>query len=143
MDTVALLEIVQNVEESIKKCRPDIVYTHHAGDVNIDHRQVHDAVVAACRPQPGCPVRQLLFFETPSSSEWRPPASMTAFSPNWFIDVSEYMDKKLAALSAYADELRPFPHPRSIQAVEHLARWRGATVGVAAAEAFELGWKIT
>lgn len=142
MDEVALLDIVQEIESVQKRCQPSIVYTHHAGDVNIDHRRVHDAVVAACRPLPSAVVRQLLFFETPSSSEWRPPASMSPFAPNWFVDVSHYLPKKLAALSEYAEELRAFPHPRSIEAVEHLARWRGATVGCAAAEAFELGWRV-
>ncbi len=139
MDQVPLLDIIQDIEQVVARCRPGIIYTHHAGDVNIDHRRVHDAVMAVCRPQPGFCVRQVLFFETPSSTEWRSPASMAPFAPNWFVDVSDYLPKKLAALSAYADELRAFPHPRSIEAVEHLARWRGATVGVAAAEAFELG----
>ncbi len=139
LDTIPLLDTVQDIERAVQRSRPDIVYTHHGHDVNIDHRRVHDAVVAACRPQPGCSVRQLLFFETASSTEWRPPASMAPFAPNWFVDVSDYLPRKLAALSIYADEMRAFPHPRSIEAVEHLARWRGAMVGVAAAEAFELG----
>jgi LmbE family N-acetylglucosaminyl deacetylase len=139
MDQVALLDIVQDVEKLIGACQPDVVYTHHGSDVNIDHRRVHDAVVAACRPQPGFCVRQLLFFETPSSTEWRPPASAPAFAPDWFVDVSGYLPQKLAALAAYGDEMRPFPHPRSGEAVRHLAGWRGATVGVKAAEAFMVG----
>lgn len=142
MDEVALLDIVQDIEKVIRACQPDVVYTHHSGDVNIDHRRVHDAVVAACRPQPGFCVRQLLFFETPSSTEWRPQSSAPAFAPDWFVDVSGYMPQKLAALAAYADEMRPFPHPRSAEAVSHLAGWRGATVGVVAAEAYELGRAI-
>jgi LmbE family N-acetylglucosaminyl deacetylase len=113
--------------------------THHAGDVNIDHQRVHQAVVTACRPQPGHPVRTLLFFEVPSSTEWQPPGSAPAFTPNWFVDISSTLDCKLNALDAYAEELRVWPHPRSLQAVEALARWRGATVGVEAAEAFILG----
>lgn len=139
MDQVALLDIVQDIEKAIRGCKPDIVYTHHGGDVNIDHRRVHDAVVAACRPTPGFGVRLLLFFETPSSTEWRPPTSLPPFAPNWYVDVSEYLPLKLAALAAYGGEMRAFPHPRSAKAVTHLAGWRGATVGVAAAEAFELG----
>jgi LmbE family N-acetylglucosaminyl deacetylase len=139
LDQVPLLDIVQDIEKVVARVSPQAIYTHHAGDVNIDHRRVHDAVIAVSRPQPGCSVRQLLFFETPSSTEWRPPASMVSFAPNWFVDVTDFLPKKLAALEIYADELRAFPHPRSIEAVEHLARWRGATVGVKAAEAFELG----
>ena len=139
MDEATLLDVVQDIEKVMARCVPDIVYTHHAGDVNIDHRIVHDAVIAACRPQPGHTVKQLLFFETPSSTEWRPPASHAVFAPNWFSDISATLELKLQALAAYAPELREFPHPRSLQAVEHLARWRGASAGLAAAEAFELG----
>lgn len=142
MDTVPLLEIVKAIEAALDRAQPNIVYTHHASDVNIDHRRVHDASIAACRPQPGHVVEQLLFFETPSSTEWRPPASMSCFAPNWFVDISDTFSAKLDALRAYAPELREFPHPRSLEAVEHLARWRGASVGLAAAEAFELGRNI-
>lgn len=84
-------------------------------------------------------MRTLLFFEVPSSTEWQPPGSAPAFTPNWFIDISSTLDCKLKALGAYAEELRVWPHPRSLQAVESLARWRGATVGFEAAEAFILG----
>lgn len=142
MDTVALLDVVKPIEAFIAGHRPSIVLTHHSGDVNVDHRITHDAVLAACRPQPGHPVRQLLFFEVASSTEWRPPGSALAFAPNWFVDISSTLPRKLAALQAYATELRPFPHPRSIQGLEALARWRGATVGVAAAEGFVLGRHI-
>ncbi len=139
MDEATLLDVVRDIEKVMARCVPNIVYTHHAGDVNIDHRIVHGAVIAACRPQPGHAVKQLLFFETPSSTEWRPPASHAVFAPNWFVDISATLELKLQALVAYAPELREFPHPRSLQAVEHLARWRGASAGLAAAEAFELG----
>lgn len=139
MDAVTLLDIVKDIEQVIARCQPDTIYTHHAGDVNIDHRCVHDAVIAACRPQPGHCVRQLLFCETPSSTEWRPPASQRVFAPNWYVDISTTLKTKLQALAAYQEELREFPHPRSLRGVEHLAGWRGASVGVMAAEAFELG----
>lgn len=142
MDGVELLDVVQDIEKLVREFAPGVVYTHHGADVNVDHRIVHDAVVAACRPLPDHPVRQLLFFETPSSTEWRPPGSFAPFVPNWFVDVGATLDKKLAALEAYSDELRDFPHPRSLRAVEHLARWRGATAGLDAAEAFELGRHI-
>lgn len=143
MDSVDLLAVVQAVESELGRANPSIVYTHHAGDVNIDHRRLHDAVIAACRPQPGHGVRELLFFETPSSTEWRPPCSNTVFAPNWFTDISKTLPQKLKAMAAYKPELRVFPHPRSLEALEHLARWRGASVGVQAAEAFMLGRKVT
>ncbi|MGA2399115.1 MAG: PIG-L deacetylase family protein [Steroidobacteraceae bacterium] len=139
MDGVDLLDVVQIIETQIERRRPHMVLTHHAGDVNVDHRIVHDAVLAACRPLPGSTVRHLLFFETPSSTEWRPPSSGCAFVPNWFVDISATLEKKVEALRAYSSEMREFPHARSIEAIRALARWRGATVGVEAAEAFILG----
>lgn len=139
LDVVALLDVVQEIERVMERCRPSIVYTHHAGDVNIDHTRVHHAVVAACRPHPGQTVQRLLFFETPSSTEWRPPDLASMFAPNWFIDIADTLDVKLEAAAAYRGELREFPHPRSLAGLEHLARWRGASAGLAAAEAFALG----
>jgi len=139
LDGVELLDVVQRIEKAIEKHKPERVFTHHSGDVNIDHRVVHDAVIAACRPVPGHPVRELFFFEVPSSTEWRPPGSAASFHPNCYFDIGATLHKKREALQAYASELREFPHPRSLEGVEALARWRGATVGVAAAEAFVLG----
>jgi len=142
MDELALLDVVKLIESRVSRHAPTIVLTHHGSDVNIDHRVVHEAVVVACRPVPAHPVKKLLFFEVPSSTEWRPPSLSGTFSPTYFVDISKVLDRKMEALNAYASELRSFPHPRSLQAVEALARWRGATVGVAAAEAFILGREI-
>jgi len=143
LDSLALLDIVRPVEALIAEHCPVAVFTHHAGDLNVDHRRVHEAAVTACRPQRGHPVRTLLSFEVASSTEWQPPGSGHAFVPNWFIDISASLDRKLAALDAYAGELRNWPHPRSRRGVEHLARWRGASVGVEAAEAFVLGRQLS
>jgi len=142
MDTVALLDIAKIVESQIAEHQPDTVFTHHAGDLNIDHRRMHEAVVTACRPQSGYSVKTLLSFEVPSSTEWQLPGSAPPFMPNWFVDISSTLGRKLSALQAYATELRDWPHPRSIQGVKHLAHWRGATVGVDAAEAFILGRQL-
>lgn len=142
MDSFPLLDIVQAVETLIVRHQPEMVFTHHAGDVNIDHRRLHEAVVTACRPQIGHPVKTLLCFEVPSSTEWQLPGSIPAFAPNWFVDISATLARKLAALEAYGDELRNWPHPRSRKGVEHLAHWRGATIGVDAAEAFILGRQL-
>lgn len=142
MDSLELLDVIKVIERHIDTIRPEIIYTHHAGDLNIDHRIVHQAVATACRPQPDHPVKLLLFFEVPSSTEWQPPASATAFNPNWFVDVTDTLMKKLKAFEAYHTEIRPWPHPRSAQAIEYLARWRGSCVGVDAAEAFVLGRNI-
>jgi LmbE family N-acetylglucosaminyl deacetylase len=142
MDGLELLDVVKLIEVEIVHHKPSLVLTHHAGDVNIDHRVLHDAVIAACRPQPGHSVKKLLFFEVASSTEWRPSASGMVFAPNYFYDVTNYLQQKLDALDAYHSEMKCYPHPRSIEALEHLARWRGASVGCAAAEAFMLGRAI-
>ena len=142
MDTVPRLEITRRVEALIAAHAPTTVLTHHAGDVNIDHRRVHEAVVTACRPQPGHPVQTLLFFEVASSTEWQPPGSAPAFQPNWFVDITVTLERKREALAAYKEEMRAWPHARSIEAVTHMARQRGASIGREAAEAFMLGREI-
>jgi len=136
LDSLDRLDLIKLIEWQIERHQPQVVYAHHAADVNIDHRRMHEAVVTACRPIPGHCVRRLLSFEVASSTEWQVPFSAPAFQPNLFVDISAQWDRKRAALEAYASEMRPWPHARSIEAVEHLARWRGAQVGVKAAEAF-------
>jgi N-acetylglucosamine malate deacetylase 1 len=143
LDTVALLDVVKFIEALLEQHSPDTVFTHHAGDLNIDHRRVHQAVETACRPLPGRSVKTIASFEVPSSTEWRLAGASAGFAPNWFIDISPWLDHKLRALDAYAAELREWPHPRSRRAVEHLARWRGATVGVDAAESYIIGRQLS
>ncbi|WP_341702902.1 PIG-L deacetylase family protein [Ferrovibrio sp.] len=135
MDSVPLLDVVQRIEAFLAEAEPQRVYTHHAGDLNIDHRITHQAVLAACRPLPGQGVRELLAGEINSATEWSGPA-FSAFSPTEYVDISAVLDAKLAALSAYESEMRPWPHSRSIEAVRALALLRGSQVGVSAAEAF-------
>lgn len=143
MDQLDLLDIVKKIEEIIYKYKPNVIYTHHIGDVNIDHQQIHRAVLTAVRPIPGNHrVQELLFFETASSTEWMPRGSAPTFSPDWYVNISETLDKKLKALEAYEFEMRNWPHARSVRSLEHLARWRGSNIGVEAAEAFMLGRKI-
>jgi len=142
MDTIALLDIAQAVERLIHQNKSATVFTHHAGDVNVDHRRTLEAVTVACRPQPGQSVRSVLSFEVPSSTEWQLLGQGPVFTPNWFVDISATLDRKLAAIDAYSMELREWPHPRSRRGIEHLARWRGASMGADAAEAFVLGRQL-
>ena len=138
MDSVDLLDVVKTVEEYIEKLKPVVVVTHHAGDLNIDHQITQQTVMTACRPQPSNCVKRILSFEVPSATEWQSPTVSRPFMPNCFEDISETLELKIKALEAYESEMREWPHARSIKAVEHLARWRGASVGVEAAEAFML-----
>jgi LmbE family N-acetylglucosaminyl deacetylase len=137
-DTVALLDVAKIVEGLIEELHPEVVYTQHGGDLNVDHQTVFRAVLVATRPTPGQIVREVRAFEVLSSTEWAFQRIDPVFRPNVFVDVSRWIDTKLEALRAYVSEIRPFPHPRSVDAVAAAARRWGATVGVDAAEAFEL-----
>lgn len=139
MDSLDLLDVVKLVEARIAETGATRIYTHHSGDVNIDHRITHEAVQAAARPQPGSRVKELYYFEIPSSTEWRASGGSGHFMPTIFIDIAGQLDTKQAALSCYEGEMRDWPHSRSHEAVSALARWRGATVGCDAAEAFVVG----
>jgi LmbE family N-acetylglucosaminyl deacetylase len=136
LDGIALLDIVQAIEPIVAAIGPDTIYTHHAGDLNVDHGICARAVLTACRPLPGSKVRRIYAMEVASSTEWAPPNAAAAFAPTRFVDISATLTAKRDALAAYAEEMRPFPHPRSVEAMEALATWRGATAGLAAAEAF-------
>ncbi len=137
-DTVPLLTIVKAVEEVKEEIKPDIIYTHHQGDLNIDHQITFKAVLTACRPLKGETVREIYSFEIPSSTEWNSPDAQSYFMPNVFVDISETFDKKIEALKAYQGEIREYPHPRSPEALRAIAMRWGSLVGCEAAEAFEL-----
>ena len=138
MDSLDRLDIIKAIEEEIKRLKPHTVVTHHCGDVNIDHRITHEAVVTACRPQPGHSVRLLLAFEVMSSTEWQPPGSNFVFQPNWFEDVVKTFDFKIKALDCYQSEMREWPHPRSLNNIKNLAQSRGSMIGCEFAEGFML-----
>lgn len=134
-DTVPLLDIIKVIEDVKKAANPEIVYTHHAGDLNIDHQITLKSVLTAFRPIKGEKTRKILSFEVPSSTEWGAPGAGN-FIPNLFVDISKTIDKKIEALRAYKSELREYPHPRSPKALKIIAgRW-GSSVGLEFAEAF-------
>jgi N-acetylglucosamine malate deacetylase 1 len=142
MDSLALLDVVQSVETIINKKKPNVIYTHHSGDLNIDHRVTHQAVMTACRPQPNFFVNEIYSFEVLSSTEWQT-QDTPPFVPNYFIDVTPYIDNKRKALTAYVSEMKPQPHSRSIENVLRLNAVRGNSVGLEYAEAFMVLRKIT
>lgn len=134
MDSVPLIEIVKAVEAAINEARPEVVYTHFGQDLNVDHRLTYEAVLTACRPQKGHPVREIYSFEVPSSTEWSSDDIGPAFQPDVFVDITDFFDVKMKALEAYAAEMRDAPHPRSVEGVTALASWRGQTSGCNYAE---------
>lgn len=135
LDSVPLLNIVQSLETIVSELSPEIIYTHHYGDLNVDHRLVHQAVMTACRPLPGSPIKEILAFEVTSSTEWNSPGA-APFLPNLFVDISAQMEIKMQALEAYLPEMRVPPHSRSTEHMRCLAKHRGYCMGVDAAEAF-------
>ena len=136
MDSMTLLDVIKPIEQLVRSYKPQIVYTHHGGDLNVDHQMAHQAVITACRPLPGSSVEAIYAFETVSSTEWATESTGDTFRPNRFVGIGAQLDRKLAALEAYASEMAPFPHARSMGGVRALAALRGASVGVEAAEAF-------
>jgi LmbE family N-acetylglucosaminyl deacetylase len=136
MDTVALLEVTKALELVVDEIRPQVIYTHHGGDLNVDHQIVYRALLTACRPLPNSTVNEILTFEVASSTEWAATSLDVAFQPNTIVNIEATFDRKMAALRAYGEEMRPYPHARSYESVEALARLRGSQYGMALAEAF-------
>ena len=137
-DTVPLLDVVKIIEKLVKRLRPEIVYTHHVGDLNVDHSVVHKAVLTATRPLPGHPVREVYAFEIPSSTEWAFGQYQQGFWPNVFVEISATLTTKIRAIALYESETEPFPHPRSPKAIKSIATRWGSVAGLKAAEAFVL-----
>lgn len=137
-DSVPLLEIIKIIERETSDFEPDLILTHHAGDLNIDHCATHRAVLTVFRPLPNTKPCSIMGFEVLSSTEWTPHASIQSFHPNTYFNISEFLEMKLKALHEYASEMRDSPHPRSYEGVTHLAKLRGVHCGHGAAEAFVL-----
>ena len=142
LDEGPLLDVIRIIEDQIADFEPSVVYTHHRGDSNQDHRTIFEATIVATRPKPAGFVRRVLCYEIPSSTEWGAPFAERAFQPSVFWDISTTLTVKLRAFQEYASthrsEVMTFPHPRSVDGVRAMAQYRGASIGVAAAEAFML-----
>jgi len=136
MDTVALLDVVKAIEEVAGRANPEVIYTHCARDLNVDHEITARAVATAFRPQPHTHAKRILAFDVPSATDWNPQAA--PFAPTTFIDATATLETKLKAMACYEGELRPFPHARSLEAIRARAVAWGTHVGLAAAEPFEL-----
>lgn len=137
-DTIPLLDIVKIIEAVISKTSPSTIFTHHGGDLNIDHSIIHRATLTATRPFAGQGVKQVYTYEVPSSTEWSFGQFAAKFQAKVFVDISGTLEKKIEAMEIYESEARGFPHPRSAEALRALAKSRGSAAGLGAAEAFEL-----
>ena len=137
-DSVDMLDIVKEIESFLQEFPANTIFTHHRGDLNIDHKILNQAVLTACRPISNVSPECILAFEVLSSTEWSFGVRENIFSPNVFINIEKELETKIEALSCYEAEVRSFPFPRSPEAVEHQAKRYGAVSNLPAAEAFEL-----
>ena len=136
LDSIDRLDLIKQIEERIACYESQVVNLSRAGDVNVDHRPFLEAVITACRPTPLQPVERLLGFEVPSSTEWQHPVLALVTQRNWFVEITAHWSRQFEALSAYVSEMRPWPHARLLEVLEHVARWRGVQVGCEAGEEF-------
>ena len=137
MDSMDLLDVIKKLTVYIEKYSPDIIFTHHHGDLNIDHRITNEAVLTCTRPMMGEKVKKIYAFETPSTTEWNYNYS-EPFTPNVYYDITQTVDAKIQGMDCYKSERRDYPHPRSGEALEALAKVRGSQCGFEKAEAFIL-----
>lgn len=137
-DSISLLGITKIIESKIKSVKPDVIFTHHSGDLNVDHRLTFEAVLTATRPLEHCPVKEIYSFEIPSSTEWRFSKDKANFAPNVFENIAETIDVKLKAMEIYESEIRKYPHPRSPEALKVISQRWGIVCGLKYAEAFML-----
>ena len=136
-DTVALLDIIKVIEKEKSTFQPDIIFTHHGGDLNIDHQKTFESVITATRPMEDQNVKAIITFETPSGTEWIASSDPRRFIPNLFIEVFEdNLLAKIKGMECYEFEKRKSPHPRSPESLTILAKQRGLTIGKKYAEAF-------
>ncbi len=137
LDEVGLIELTAHVTLMLERFKPTVIYTHHPGDLNIDHRRVAEAVLVATRPGGSYPVKDVYAMEVPSSTEWTF-GTTTTFTPNVFVNIGATLTTKLQAFQCYRDELRESPHPRSLAMLVARAAYWGSVSGYAYAEAFQL-----
>jgi len=137
-DTLPMLDVTKIVEELVREHAPNTIFTHGCADLNVDHHVTHRAVLTATRPIEGQCVRNLYAFEIPSSTDWSFHRLVPSFEPNTFFNIESTIDTKKRAMACYTTEVQDFPHPRSLEGLEVVARRWGTVVGCRAAEAFEL-----
>lgn len=138
LDAIPLTKVIQPIEERIALIKPEILFVHHSGDLNKDHRITYEATMTVSRPLPGQCVKKVYSYSVPSSTEWNFTEGEKVFVPNTFVEISSEIDSKIDAMKCYKSECRPYPHPRSPEAIKAYAHYFGLSVGLEYAEAFKL-----
>lgn len=136
LDTIQHYQLNSAIAKVISKVCPQVVFLPFGHDMHKDHRLVFESALVALRPMTASSVVDILCYETLSETNWNMPSGTESFSPNVYVDISEFLESKLQAAQAYASQMKAFPHERSIEAISCLAKLRGATIGRTAAEAF-------
>lgn len=134
LDQVPLLEIIRNLQEVEKFFQPNIIYTHHENDLNIDHQIIFRATLTVFRPSDKKQIQKICSYEVPSSTE----CSFKPFSPNYYLDINKYWKKKIKALKFYKQEMLSYPNSRSYKKIISLMETRGSEIGLKKAEAFKI-----
>jgi LmbE family N-acetylglucosaminyl deacetylase len=138
-DSVDLLDIIKEIEKVKTEFKPDVIFTHHCSDLNVDHRITFNAVLTACRPLMNETVKEIYSFEVPSSTEWQYQNSENSFKPNYYVKLDKkHLTAKIKAMEVYSSEKRNMNHPRSPKSLESLAKWRGSNISQHYAECFEV-----
>ena len=138
LDTIAMQELVTQLGEVFSQVNPNQVYIPFSGDVHTDHQRAHEACCACIKWFRYPSVKKVLSYEVLSETEFGVNSSQARFNPNVFVDISDYIDKKVELCKIFESELAEFPFPRSERAIRSLADVRGAASGFNAAEAFML-----
>ena len=129
--------INDKIFDILKKIKPDVIFTNHPGDNNIDHRITFESTYTACRPNNYFKINEFYTYEVPSSTDWASPSN-PVFVPKKFVDITNFYKKKRRLLNFYKKELRKYPHPRSLKNIDALETYRGGMCGVQKAEAFDV-----
>lgn len=140
LDTIPQKDLNDLMSGCIKNIGPEIIFIPFYGDINKDHKLVSEAVLVAVRPKPGSSIKKVYCYEVLSETEWAKPAQKieNVFIPNFYEDISDFLEEKLKAMECYKSELKDYPHPRSLEGIKILAQKRGTECGAKAAEAFML-----
>ncbi len=139
LDKYPLLDLIKVIEKTKNKIKPDIVYTHYFKDLNVDHKAVSMAVITAFRPLKNEKCKEILFFEIPSSTDYSP----YEFTPNYFVEISQYWEKKKKALLTYGNEIKNQRSSRDLNSLKSFYKFRGNSVGLKMCESFFIYKKLS
>ena len=142
LDLIPLNTLVTSISKVVDDVKPQTIYIPNRSDIHSDHRKTFESAMSACKSFRMDFIKKILMYECLSETEFAPSLQENAFSPNYFVDISKYLEEKINILKVYKSELKEFPFPRSEINIRALASYRGATANVKAAEAFVLIKKI-